>query len=56
MRVQVAAQVRSLHQLRQCAARGLVDLASAFAQLGWDPVAAERGVDVLFRLAGDGFA
>ena len=56
VRVQVAAQVLLLHQVGQRAFGRQLDLAASLAQLGWDPGAAQRGVDVLFCGTGDVFA
>ena len=57
MRVQVAAQVRERHELRQRASGRRLQLAPALAQLGLDPREAELRVDLLLgraaqRLAG----
>jgi hypothetical protein len=49
--VQVAAQVVLLDQLRQPPGARQLDLAPGLAQLGRDPVEAERAVDLLFRTA-----
>ena len=51
--VEVAAEIGALDQAGQRARRGGVDLAAHLAQLRRHPVEAERGVDVLFALAGD---
>ena len=56
MRVQIAAQIRLLHQPWQRAACRQLDLAASLAELGWDPGAAKGGIDVLFGRARNGFA
>ena len=51
--VEVAAQIGEIDEPRERAGRGGVELAAHLAQLGRNPVEAERGVDLLLALAGD---
>ena len=54
--VQIAAQVRQFHQLRQAAGARRFDLAAIFAQLGRDPGQADAAKHRLLGVAGDALA
>src|SRR4029078_6244117 len=51
--VQVAADLRELHELRERVCLRGVDLPAILAELGWDEIHVERGVDLLLRERGD---
>ena len=53
VRVQIAAQIRPIDEMRQGVRLGRLDLAAKLAQLGSDPLEAERRVNVLLALAGN---
>src|SRR3979411_647634 len=56
VRMQVATQILLLNQTGQRTAGRQLDLAASLAEFGWDPGAANGGINVLFGRAVDGLA